>query len=267
MGVIRVASVLLLVSGCRGTTNTAAVQASPPTAPTTITDGIVDVRAGTSLHIHCVGNGEPVVIFDSGLANDGPVWRGVQLEVGQSTRACVYDRAGLGYSSQPARKPHPNRLMARELYTLLDRAGLRGPYVLVGHSIGGINVRLLASEHLDDVAGMVLVDAVGDEQPSRYWALVPEERMAEFRVGLSKLPEGLDYDTFTPSSIHRAATVTPRTLAHDSIAARCASSPSACSSVLTRREAIAIAGSRCRTVRLFMAEHSYKPSRFIRTTK
>jgi pimeloyl-ACP methyl ester carboxylesterase len=86
--------------------------------------------------------------------------------------------------------------MARELHTLLDRAGLRGPYVLVGHSLGGVNVRLFASEHPDDVAGMVLVDAVTDEQPSRYWALVSEPEMAEFRASFGKLHEGIDFDTF-----------------------------------------------------------------------
>ena len=66
----------------------------------------------------------------------------------------------------------------------------------LGHSLGGANVRLFASEHLDEVAGLVLVDAVNDEQPSRYWSLLPEADMAEFRTGIAKLPEGLDYDTF-----------------------------------------------------------------------
>jgi pimeloyl-ACP methyl ester carboxylesterase len=85
--------------------------------------------------------------------------------------------------------------MARELFTMLERAGVRGPYVLVGHSMGGVNLRLLASEHPNDVAGMVLVDAMGDEQPARYWSLVPESELAGFRAGLSKVPEGLDFDT------------------------------------------------------------------------
>jgi pimeloyl-ACP methyl ester carboxylesterase len=119
----------------------------------------------------------------------------VQPQIGRFTRACAYDRAGMGYSSGAAPSPHTNRRMARELHALLGRAGLGSPYVLVGHSMGGINVRLFASEHFDEVAGMVLVDAMTDEQPSRYWALIPDSDMAEFRAGLSRLHEGLDFDS------------------------------------------------------------------------
>jgi pimeloyl-ACP methyl ester carboxylesterase len=161
-----------------------------------VTDGVVDVGGGTALHIHCVGRGTPVVVLDAGLGDDGSIWSDVLPEVGPLTRACAYDRAGMGYSSRPAPRPHTNRQMARELHALLERAEVVGPYVLVGHSFGGINVRLFATEHLDEVAGMVLVDAVSDEQPSRFWALLPESDMAQFRAGLSKLPEGLDFDTY-----------------------------------------------------------------------
>ncbi len=125
----------------------------------------------------------------------GTAWDDVQPEVGRFTRVCAYDRAGLGYSSS-APRPHSNRQMARELGVLLERAGQRGPYVLVGHSMGGMNVRLFASEHAARVAGMVLVDAVGDGQPSRSWALMPDTAMAELRDVLDKLPEGLDLDTY-----------------------------------------------------------------------
>lgn len=157
-------------------------------------DGMVDI-GGLSLHIHCIGEGVPIVVLDSGLGMTGTAWDDVQPEVGRFTRVCSYDRAGRGYSS-PAPKPHSNRQMARELGLLLERAGQRGPYVLVGHSMGGMNVRLFASEHPDRVAGMVLVDAVGDGQPSRHWALMPDGSMAELRDMLDKLPEGLDFDTY-----------------------------------------------------------------------
>jgi pimeloyl-ACP methyl ester carboxylesterase len=157
---------------------------------------VIDVGGGTSLHVHCVGTGTPIVVLDAGLGNDGSVWTDVLAEIGKFTRACVYDRAGMGYSSRPAPRPHTNRMMAREFHALLERAGLAGAYVLVGHSLGGANVRLFASDHLDDVAGMVLVDAVNDEQASRLWSILPEAEMAEFRTGIAKLPEGLDYDTF-----------------------------------------------------------------------
>ena len=112
---------------------------------------LADAR-DVSLHIHCVGHGEPRVIFDAGLGSDGTVWSNVLPEVGRFTTACAYDGAGLGQSG-PAPRPHTNRRMAEELHALLLAAGLNGPYVLVGHSMGGVNVRLFASEHPDDMAG------------------------------------------------------------------------------------------------------------------
>jgi pimeloyl-ACP methyl ester carboxylesterase len=147
-----------------------------------------------SLHIHCVGEGIPIVVLEAGLGNDGSIWSEVQPEIGLFTRACVSDRAGMGYST-PAHRPHTNRQMAGELHMLLERAGLTGPYVLVGHSMGGMNVRLFASEHADEVAGMVLVDAMTEEESTRYYTLIPNAAMAEFKEGLRKLDEGLDFDT------------------------------------------------------------------------
>jgi len=159
---------------------------------TVTTDGMVGVGR-LSLHIHCAGEGAPTVVLDAGLGNDGSVWSGVQLEIARFSRACVYDRAGMGYSDGPPPVLHTNRQMAQELHTLLERAGLAAPYVLVGNSMGGVNVRLLASEHPDEVAGMVLVDAVVD--PMRVWRHVPEAEIAKFRDALRKLPEGLDFET------------------------------------------------------------------------
>jgi pimeloyl-ACP methyl ester carboxylesterase len=188
---VPVISIFALLLGCQS----ARPASAPPAANrTVITDGVVAV-GGTSLHIHCVGEGTPIVVLDSGLGNDGGVWRDVLPGIRELTRACVYDRAGMGYSAAPNSKPHTNRQMARELYALLAKAQLDGPYVLVGHSMGGMNVRLFASEHLDEVAGMVLVDAVTADQPSRYWALMPQAALVEFRDQLRKLPEGLDYET------------------------------------------------------------------------
>lgn len=166
--------------------------ANHPTPQPVITDGVVDI-GGMSLHVHCVGEGQPTVVMDAGLGNDGTVWRDVQSAVVRSTRACVYDRAGLGYSSGPAPKPHTNRQMARELHQLLERAGLGAPYVLVGHSMGGINVRLFEAEHPDQVAGIVLVDATVD--PVRSRAPVPEDELRKFEEMLRNVGE-LDFETF-----------------------------------------------------------------------
>jgi len=170
----------------------APIARSQAVAPPVVTDGLVDI-GGLSLHIHCVGQGAPAVVMDAGLGNDGSVWKGVQPQVGRFTRACAYDRAGLGYSS-PAPTPHTNRQMAQELHQLLTRSGLAGPYVLVGHSMGGINVRLFEAEHPDQVAGMVLVDATVDPERSR--SLVPAEEIKKFQEMLPKIGEGLDFETF-----------------------------------------------------------------------
>jgi pimeloyl-ACP methyl ester carboxylesterase len=84
--------------------------------------------------------------------------------------------------------------MARELHELLARSGLAGPFVLVGHSMGGLNVRLFEAEHPDQVAGMVLVDATVDPQRSR--SIVPPEELKKFKEMIPKVGEGLDFDTF-----------------------------------------------------------------------
>lgn len=118
---------------------------------------LVDVGS-YRLHIQCVGTGSPTVVLDAGLSGSSLDWNLVQPELGRTTRVCAYDRAGMGWSD-PGPQPRTPRQIADELHTLLTNAGIAGPYVLVGHSLGGKNVRLFALQHPDQVAGMVLVDA------------------------------------------------------------------------------------------------------------
>src|SRR5687768_15970578 len=118
---------------------------------------LVDV-GGYRLHIQCVGTGSPTVVLDAGLGGMSLVWDLVQTEIGNTTQVCAYDRAGLGWSD-PGPQPRTPGQIARELHTLLTNAGIPGPYVLVGHSVGGKNVRMFALQYPDQVAGMVLVDA------------------------------------------------------------------------------------------------------------
>src|SRR5919202_5511772 len=92
---------------------------------------LVDV-GGYRLHIHCIGEGSPTVILESGLPNFSSDWAWVQPEVAKTTRVCAYDRAGLGWSDASPR-PRTTAVMADELALLLDRADIRGPYVLVAH--------------------------------------------------------------------------------------------------------------------------------------
>jgi pimeloyl-ACP methyl ester carboxylesterase len=121
---------------------------------------LVDV-GGYRLHIQCVGAGSPTVVLDAGLSGSSLDWSLVQPELGRTTRVCAYDRAGMGWSD-PGPQPRTPRQIAGELHTLLTNAGIAGPYVLVGHSLAGKNVRLFALQYPEEVAGMVLVDARGE---------------------------------------------------------------------------------------------------------
>jgi len=118
------------------------------------------------LHLYCTGSGSPTVILDSGLGDTYISWRKVQPQIAQFARVCSYDRAGLGYSYY-SRHPSTSKDFAQELHTLLHNAGITGPLILVGHSMGGYDVRLYASLYRSDVAGMVLVDSSHPEQQKR----------------------------------------------------------------------------------------------------
>jgi pimeloyl-ACP methyl ester carboxylesterase len=124
---------------------------------------MVDV-GGYSLHLYCTGEGGgPTVVMDSGLGGIGLDWQLVQPEVAQFARVCTYDRAGMGWS-EPGAQPRTSQQFVEVLNTLLGNAGVQGPYVLVGHSFGGTNVQLYASEYPNEVAGMVLVDSATEDE-------------------------------------------------------------------------------------------------------
>src|SRR4051812_24508546 len=130
---------------------------------------LVDV-GGYRLHINCVGTGSPTVVIDAGWGDWSGGWSRVQPEAAKTTRVCTYDRAGMGYSDAGP-LPRTADHFARELHTLLQQAGVQGPYVLVGHSFGGAPVRVFAHTYAADVAGVVLIDsmnpgAVGTHAPS-----------------------------------------------------------------------------------------------------
>ena len=123
---------------------------------------LIDV-GGYLLHIQCRGEGVPVVVLDAGLGGAASDWRKVQPALASSNRTCVYDRAGYGRSdSGPL--PRTSARIAAELRTLLMLAELPPPYLLVGHSFGGYNVRLFAGLFPGDTAGIVLVDSPHEAQ-------------------------------------------------------------------------------------------------------
>jgi pimeloyl-ACP methyl ester carboxylesterase len=137
---------------------------SPPLPPP---GKLVDV-GGWRLHLNCTGTvraGQPTMILEPGMGDFSVEWSLVQPGVAKFARVCSYDRAGDGWSDWG---PHPRtfRQIVYELHTLLDKAGVKPPFVLVGQSYGGWLVRLYALTYPSDVVGMVLVD-VGADDPQR----------------------------------------------------------------------------------------------------
>jgi pimeloyl-ACP methyl ester carboxylesterase len=123
---------------------------------------LVDI-GGYQLHINCTGTGSPTVVLDAGLGGTSLDWSKVQPAVARFTHVCSYDRAGYGWS-QTGPGPRSSQQVVTELHALLTQAKINGPYVLVGHSFGGLNMRLYAYRYPADVAGMALLDATSEHQ-------------------------------------------------------------------------------------------------------
>ena len=151
---------------------------------------MVDVD-GYRLHINCTGTGSPTVVIVAGLGDWSTSWGGVvQPEVAKTTRVCTYDRAGMGWSeANPL--PSDAAQFARELHALLENANVQGPYVMVGHSLGGLIVRVFAHDYASEVAGVVLVDSMNPKQVteslSNKLALFSSIEAAVARVGVGRL--------------------------------------------------------------------------------
>jgi len=144
---------------------------------------LIDV-GGWRLHLNCTGEaraGQPTVILEAGIGDFSVEWSLVQPDVAKFARVCSYDRAGDGWSDLG---PHPRTMsqIVYELHTLLDKASVKPPLVLVGHSYGGVLVRLYASTYPADVVGMVLVEA-GDDNPRRMLPNGKRARSADFVKG------------------------------------------------------------------------------------
>jgi pimeloyl-ACP methyl ester carboxylesterase len=158
---------------------------------------LVDI-GGRRLYLECQGTGTPVAVFVAGLGDSGETaWRKVSGELARSTRACTYDRAGLGRSD-----PGPTRTSyqraANDLHALLGAGPVQGPYLLVGHSLGGLLARLYVHDHPAEVAGLVLVDGT----PVGWFPTVQRLLPVALRGPLAHNPEGFDLS-------HGLASLTP----------------------------------------------------------
>ena len=156
---------------------------------------LVDV-GGYRLHINCTGTGDPTVIIDAGLGDWSTMWAWVQPGAAKTTQVCTYDRAGSGWS-EAGPLPRNAAQFAKELHTLLQNANIPGPYVLVGHSLGGLPMRVFTDMYPSEVAGVVLIESMSPRQftqasmdatsqldsPSHAFTILP----ALGRIGLVRL--------------------------------------------------------------------------------
>jgi pimeloyl-ACP methyl ester carboxylesterase len=159
--------------------------------------GLVEIGDGRQLWLVCRGQGSPTVILESGYGNNASIWDTIALPSGAETtavlpgvaaftRVCAYDRPGTMLDadhrsrSDPAPMPRTAADIVTDLHALLDAAGVPGPYVLAGHSLGGIIIRLYAATYPAEIAGLVLVDSSHEEQIARLEEALGPENWAAF---------------------------------------------------------------------------------------
>ena len=133
---------------------------------------------GHRMYYECTGSGSPTIVLEAGLGGDHRNWVAVGPGLARVTRTCAYDRAGLGFSAA-AGPSRTGREEVADLQTLLADAHIPPPYVLVGHSYGGLLVHEFASAHRRDVAGLVLVDSSHPRQAQRFLAALGPPRTGE----------------------------------------------------------------------------------------
>jgi pimeloyl-ACP methyl ester carboxylesterase len=121
---------------------------------------------GGMMHIYCTGSGSPALMLDSGVGDDWTAWIKVQPQLSKTTQVCSFDRSGLG-SSDVLRGGHDADTLAEQLHTLIRQAGVKTPFVLAGHSMAGLYDRAYAAKYPNDLAGLILIDAVSPDQAAR----------------------------------------------------------------------------------------------------
>jgi pimeloyl-ACP methyl ester carboxylesterase len=169
---------------------------------------LVDV-GGHRLHLHCTGSGSPTVVLEPGAGMSSSTMGWIAPVVARDTRVCVYDRAGRGWSDSADTTQDATQI-ATDLHTLLQRANVPGPYVLAGHSFGGLYALTYAAQYPAEVAGMVLIDSTAPESAptpptSAAGSYDPRVRISALlsstaRLGLMRLAVSLSGETLPPAS-------------------------------------------------------------------
>ena len=183
------------MAGCASASDPAAPPVSASGQPTTATAPSgdiatsIDIGGGRTMYLTCSGQGSPTVVLVSGLGERADNWavttdpnasgQAVYPQTARITRVCAYDRPGTETTtatgrqasrSTPVPQPITGTAAANDLSDMLDASGEPGPYLLVGHSFGGDIIRLYAAAHPTNVAGLVLVDALSEDLPTRLTA-------------------------------------------------------------------------------------------------
>ncbi len=177
---------------------------------------LIDV-GGHSLHLNCRGSGSPTVILEPGAGAISSDLAWITPAVARDTRVCVYDRAGRGWS-EPADSRQDGVQITTDLHTLLERGHVPGPYVMAGHSFGGLYALIFAARYPDEVAGMVLVDSTepgsaatrssssDNEGSYSIMSRVSALLSSSARLGLGRLIADLDYGSTAATARHLQST-------------------------------------------------------------
>jgi pimeloyl-ACP methyl ester carboxylesterase len=165
-------TIILCTAACGG-------RARPELLPVPGEPGHLIEVNGHRLYFECLGTGKPTVLLEAGYGGDQRSWDAIEPELAKTTHTCEYDRFGLGLSSaeQPKRRGPFDQL--EDLGDLLDGAGIDPPYIVVGHSYGGILAWFFTRRHLDSVDGLLLLDSSHPWQTKRFRAVLPKSVLAE----------------------------------------------------------------------------------------
>lgn len=203
---------------------------------------------GHQLYLDCHGDGSPTVVLANGLGEVSASWTRIIDQVDNTSRVCAYDRAGQGWS-QDAASPQDGQAAATDLHRLLSVAGEHGPYLLVGHSIGGTYAMTYASQYPEQVAGMVLLDSSSPEQFTKISSYAGQyavmHRVMALAPTLSRLGLGRVVAAVAPSHLPAPAADQVRALTADAHGARNVSAEwSVLPAVFAQAQALTTLGSR-----------------------